>query len=66
MYVVEQFAQFAVDYRAAAMHPEVVHHAKRAVIDPYVDFTSLDVVGVVVDKDTQGDRLVVNGNAGGR
>lgn len=33
MYVVEQFAQFAVDYRAAAMHPEVVHHAKRAVID---------------------------------
>jgi 2-methylcitrate dehydratase PrpD len=35
MYVVEQFAQFAVDYRAAAMRPEVVHHAKRAVIDWY-------------------------------
>ncbi|WP_194711860.1 MmgE/PrpD family protein [Noviherbaspirillum soli] len=33
MYVVEQFAQFAVDYRAAAMSPEVVHHARRAVID---------------------------------
>lgn len=33
MYVVEQFAQFAVDYRATAMRPEVVHHAKRAVID---------------------------------
>ncbi len=40
--------------------------AKRAVIDPYVDFTSLDVVGVVVDKDTDGDRIVVNGQAGGR
>ena len=35
--------------------------AKRAVIDPYVDFTSLDVVGVVVPKDTRGDRVVVNG-----
>ncbi|WP_235562148.1 rod shape-determining protein MreC [Marmoricola sp. Leaf446] len=35
--------------------------AKRAVIDPYVDFTSLDVVGVVVDEDTDGDRIVVNG-----
>lgn len=33
MYVVEQFAQFAVDYRAAAMSPDVVHHARRAVID---------------------------------
>ena len=33
MYVVEQFARFAVDYRAVAMSPEVVHHAKRAVID---------------------------------
>lgn len=40
--------------------------AKRAVIDPYVDFTSLDVVGVVVDKGTDGDRAVVNGQAGGR
>lgn len=38
--------------------------AKRAVIDPYVDFTSLDVVGVVVDEQTDGDRIVVNGQAG--
>lgn len=35
--------------------------AKHAVIDPYVDFTSLDVVGVVVPRKTHGDRLVING-----
>jgi rod shape-determining protein MreC len=35
--------------------------AKHAVIDPYVDFTSLDVVGVVVPRSTKGDRLVING-----
>ena len=35
--------------------------AKHAVIDPYVDFTSLDVVGVVVPRATKGDRLVING-----
>ena len=37
--------------------------AKRAVIDPYVDFTALDVVGVVVPRSTQGDRTVINGGA---
>ena len=37
--------------------------AKHAVIDPFVDFTSLDVVGVVVPRKTQGDRLVINGLA---
>jgi rod shape-determining protein MreC len=37
--------------------------AKRAVIDPLVDFTSLDVVGVVVPRRTQGDRIVLNGSA---
>ncbi len=35
--------------------------AKHAVIDPFVNFTSLDVVGVVVPRRTQGDRLVING-----
>ncbi|MEO7942813.1 MAG: rod shape-determining protein MreC [Marmoricola sp.] len=35
--------------------------AKHAVIDPFVDFTALDVVGVVVPRRTQGDRLVING-----
>ena len=40
--------------------------AKHAVIDPFVDFTSLDVVGVVVPRATQGDRLVINGTGGDR
>ena len=40
--------------------------AKHAVIDPFVDFTSLDVVGVVVPRKTDGDRLVINGAGGER
>ncbi|MCW2866211.1 MAG: rod shape-determining protein MreC [Marmoricola sp.] len=40
--------------------------AKHAVIDPFVDFTSLDVVGVVVPKTTRGDRTVLNGTGGTR
>ena len=36
--------------------------AKHAVIDPFVDFTSLDVVGVVVPRKTHGDRPVINGS----
>ena len=34
--------------------------AKHAVIKPFVDFTALDVVGVVVPKGTQGDRTVMS------
>jgi rod shape-determining protein MreC len=37
--------------------------AKHAVIDPFVDYTALDVVGVVVPRQTQGDRPVINGLA---
>jgi rod shape-determining protein MreC len=33
--------------------------AKHAVIDPFVDFSSLDLVGVVVTADTEGDRPVI-------
>jgi rod shape-determining protein MreC len=33
--------------------------AKHAVIDPFVDFSSLDLVGVVVNADTKGDRPVI-------
>ena len=40
--------------------------AKHAVIDPFVDFTSLDVVGVVVPRKTEGDRVVINGSGGSR
>ena len=35
MYVVEQFAQFAVAQRAKPFAPQVLHHTKRAVIDWY-------------------------------
>src|SRR5512147_382455 len=35
MHVVEQFARWAVDFRAQQPAPEVIHHAKRAVIDWY-------------------------------
>jgi rod shape-determining protein MreC len=31
----------------------------QAVIEPFVDFTSLDLVGVVVDKDVKSDRAVI-------
>ena len=33
--------------------------AKHAVIRPFVDFSSLDLVGVVVNEDTEGDRPVI-------
>ncbi len=33
--------------------------SKQAVIAPYVDFSSLDLVGVVVEKDTHGDRPLI-------
>ena len=35
MFVVERFAAWAEDYRKAPIAPEVLHHAKRAVIDWY-------------------------------
>jgi 2-methylcitrate dehydratase PrpD len=35
MFVVEKFAQWAVAYRSQPIAPEVLHHAKRAVIDLY-------------------------------
>jgi rod shape-determining protein MreC len=34
--------------------------SKRAVIEPFVSFSSLDLVGVVVRADTEGDRPVLN------
>jgi rod shape-determining protein MreC len=36
--------------------------AKRAVLTPYVDFSALDVVGVVVPDGTAGDRPVIGGS----
>jgi rod shape-determining protein MreC len=37
--------------------------SRQAVIRPFVDFTALDVVGVVVPKGTQGDRSVLTAGA---
>jgi rod shape-determining protein MreC len=40
--------------------------SKRAVIEPFVNFSSLDLVGVVVRADTDGDRPVLNAEEGKR
>ena len=37
--------------------------SKRAVIDPFVDFSSLDLVGVVVAPDAESDRTVIKAGA---
>jgi len=37
--------------------------SRLAVVKPFVDFTALDVVGVVVPKDTEGDRPVLTAGA---
>ncbi len=43
--------------------PRRSESTRRAVIKPFVDFTALDVVGVVVPKGTQGDRPVLTAGA---
>jgi rod shape-determining protein MreC len=40
--------------------------SKRAVIEPFVSFSSLDLVGVVVRADTEGDRPVLDAREGRR
>jgi rod shape-determining protein MreC len=45
--------------RVAAVSSTPRQQSTQAVIAPYVDFTSLDLVGVVVDKDTKSDRAVI-------
>jgi 2-methylcitrate dehydratase PrpD len=47
MYVVEQFAQFAVDYRSRGIASQELHHAKRAVIDWYAALLPGSVVAPV-------------------
>jgi rod shape-determining protein MreC len=42
-----------------AVYASVRESSQRAVIDPYVDFGALDVVGVVVPSGTVGDRAVI-------
>lgn len=49
--------------RVAAVYSSPRQQSTQAVITPFVDFTSLDLVGVVVDKDTKGDRAVIRADA---
>jgi rod shape-determining protein MreC len=48
--------------RVTHVYSSVRETAQRAVIDPYVDFGSLDLVGVVVPSGTASDRAVIEAN----
>ncbi len=45
--------------RVTQVFASVRDSSRRAVIEPYVDFTALDLVGVVVPTGTDGDRGVI-------
>ena len=45
--------------RVTALYSTPRQQSTRAVIEPFVDFTSLDLVGVVVDKNVRSDRGVI-------
>jgi len=45
--------------RVTSVYSSVRESTQRAVIDPYVDFASLDLVGVVVPSGTRSDRAVI-------
>ena len=51
--------------RVAAVYSTPRQQSTQAVIEPYVDFTSLDLVGVVVDADTTSDRAVIKAGRAG-
>jgi rod shape-determining protein MreC len=52
--------------RVSAVSSTPRQQSVQAVITPYVDFTSLDLVGVVVDEGTKSDRTVIRaGSTGG-
>lgn len=51
--------------RVTAVSSTPRQQSVQAVISPYVDFTSLDLVGVVVDRDTKSDRAVIRAGAPG-
>jgi rod shape-determining protein MreC len=52
--------------RVTAVFSSPRETSRRAVIEPFVDFTSLDLVGVVVPVGTPSDRDLVNAEAAGR
>ena len=60
-HVVERFAQWAEDYRRQPLAPEVLHHAKRAVIDHRSDIYS---AGIVVWELLAGRPLIQGGTVG--
>jgi rod shape-determining protein MreC len=45
--------------RVTAVHNTPRQQSTQAVIDPYADFTTLDLVGVVVHKHVKSDRAVI-------
>ena len=49
--------------RVDSVYSSPRQQSTRAEITPFVDFTSLDLVGVVVDKDTKSDRTVIQADA---
>ena len=49
--------------RVGAVYSSPREQSTRAVITPYVDFSALDLVGVVVDKSTKSDRTVIKADA---
>lgn len=53
--------------RVTSVHSTPREQSKQAVIAPFVDFTSLDLVGVVVSEDARSDRGVIaaDGTTGG-
>jgi rod shape-determining protein MreC len=52
--------------RVTAVSATPRQQSTQAVISPFVDFTSLDLVGVVVRKGTRGDRAVITAGAATR
>jgi rod shape-determining protein MreC len=52
--------------RVASVYKSPRQQSTQAVIAPYVDFSTLDLVGVVVDKDTRSDRTVIRADGSRR
>jgi rod shape-determining protein MreC len=50
--------------RVVSVYSSLRESSQRAVIDPYVDFGSLDLVGVVVPAGTRSDRSVIESDGG--
>ena len=60
MHATEVFARYAANFRSEALPAEVIHHAKRAVIDWYASlFPGLDAVPVRQLEETLADDLVL-------